>query len=73
MPKIPAPKKVGDCIGFAGLSVCPHTVYLTAGQRKAVHTMHRRNVATLKKLKSVAKAKSRAGSGKRQKKRKAAA
>jgi hypothetical protein len=55
MTKIPAPKKAGDCVGFAGLTVCPHTVFLTAAQKKKVHSMHSANVSTLKTLKAKAK------------------
>jgi hypothetical protein len=57
MAKIPAPKKIGDCVTFAGMVVCPHAVYLTTGQKKAVHAMHRENVAKLSKSASAQKAK----------------
>jgi hypothetical protein len=64
MSKIPAPKKIGNCVKVFGLTVCPHTVYLTSTQKKSVHAMHRENIAKVKKLASkktakTAKAKSR--------------
>jgi hypothetical protein len=55
MPKIPAAKKAGPCIGFGGLTACPHVVYLTPKQKKDVYALHRQNAATLKKLKAAAK------------------
>ena len=62
MPKIPAPRKSDDdCIRFAGLTVCPHTVYLTKTQKKAVDRMHLQNVSKIKRLKSVAARKSAKG------------
>jgi len=59
MAKIPAPKPGDDdCVTFAGMVVCPHTAFLTQPQVQAVHRMHDRNVARLKKLKTAAKKKS---------------
>ena len=57
MAKIPAPKKIGDCVTFAGMVVCPHAVFLTSEQKKTVHAMHRKNVAKLSKSAKAAKAK----------------
>jgi hypothetical protein len=54
-PKIPAPKRSdNDCISFGGLTVCPHTVYLTRAQKKSVDKMHSHNVSKLRKRKGLA-------------------
>jgi hypothetical protein len=55
MPKIPAAKKVGACVTFAGLTVCPHKVYLTPKQKKSVYGLHQKNATALTKLKAAAK------------------
>jgi hypothetical protein len=65
--KIPRPKKGGDdCITWAGMTVCPHVVYVTEAQKKTIHKMHLRNVARMSKAKSVT-------AGQAKKKRKSAA
>jgi hypothetical protein len=59
MAKIPAPKRLGDCVTFAGMVVCPHAVYLTTEQKDAVHAMHRTNIKKLSNPTGAAIAKKR--------------
>lgn len=56
MAKIPEPRQSGACVEIDGLIVCPHVVYLTKTQRRAVHKMHRENVAKARKRQNAAKA-----------------
>jgi hypothetical protein len=55
MNAIPAPKQSGRCVKIGPLVVCPHLVYLTKTQKRAVHKMHLQNVSKAQKPKKSAR------------------
>jgi hypothetical protein len=52
---VPTAKQKGGCVTIGGMTVCPHVVYLTNTQKKAVYKMHRQNALKMKKLEKAAK------------------